>query len=65
MTPKKDEYMRGYADGFKDGMAEASRSALSRIVYPVSAEISPRGWEFREEAMLEEAVRFLISRGAS
>lgn len=22
MTPKKDEYMRGYHDGFKDGAAE-------------------------------------------
>lgn len=23
MTPKKDEYMRGYGDGFKDGAAAA------------------------------------------
>lgn len=25
MSPKKDEYMRGYGDGFKDGLAEAKR----------------------------------------
>lgn len=24
MTPKKDEYMRGYGDGFKDGLAQSS-----------------------------------------
>lgn len=24
MSPKKDEYMRGYSDGFKDGKAHAA-----------------------------------------
>lgn len=26
MSPKKDEYMRGYVDGFKNGLAEAGRA---------------------------------------
>lgn len=30
MTPKKDEYMRGYHDGFKDASKGSDRSKISR-----------------------------------
>jgi hypothetical protein len=30
MNQRKDDYMRGYGDGFKDGLAEAKRSDRRR-----------------------------------
>lgn len=31
MTPKKDEYMRGYGDGFKEGAAHATDEILALL----------------------------------
>ena len=41
------------------------RLVLSRLIYPVSREINPRGWELREKPMIEEAVRFLMEEAAA
>jgi hypothetical protein len=38
---------------------EAVRALLSRLIYPVDTSINPRGWELREEPMIEEAVRYI------
>jgi len=32
MNPKKDEYMRGYSDGFKDGMAAQQASLAAETI---------------------------------
>jgi len=36
---------------------------LQRLIYCVDRSINARGWELREEPMLEEAVRFLLEEG--
>lgn len=41
------------------------RLVLSRLIYPVSREINPRGWELRETPMIEEVVRFLMEDAAA
>ncbi|MBZ9659734.1 hypothetical protein LB523_11830 [Mesorhizobium sp. ESP-6-4] len=38
---------------------------LGRLIYHVSTEINPRGWELREASMLEEAVRYLCATSRS
>ena len=45
--------------------SDVIRLVLSRLIYPVSREINPRGWELREEPMIEEAVRFLMEEAAA
>jgi hypothetical protein len=38
---------------------EVVRALLSRLIYLVDTSINPRGWELREEPMIEEAVRYI------
>jgi glutathione S-transferase len=48
-----------------EDIAGLVNAIISRLIYPVSAEINPRGWEFRENSMLEEAVRFIKNEVAA
>lgn len=42
------------------GVLEALKErVLSRLIYPVSTQINPRGWALHGREMIEEAVRFL------
>jgi hypothetical protein len=41
MSPKKDAYMRGYVDGFKDGIAEASKAFGETGMVPVTGKERP------------------------
>ena len=59
MTPKKDEYMRGYGDGFKGGMAEML-AALLDAETAIAASISYYGTDAALSAL--KSVRRAISK---